>query len=310
MPITVHLRAADGATFDLAVPSPAVRSNVWPDASNTGVPAGTVLRRVGVDVTSGPGWHWDGGWVRVDTDGAVLDALDVPSQIYNPAGHSLTLTRSRVRAVGVGHNTASLALGPGSIVSDCEFGDAAAGFSGGWGFGAAGSGPDSIVVERCNIHHVLHGCHIDGGVTLRDSWIHDLPMGDPVPPDSSTDDHTDGVFISTGWDIRIEGCRFSSANNSGIFVQDYAHTAEGIGRLTINRNRFEAVTRNGQHSAWGVGVENKSIKGAVVVTGNVVDRGPWTAGPVEVPAGAAVSGNVYPDGASADGDVQFKPVIY
>lgn len=46
----------------------------FPDASTTGVPEGTALKRIPEDITSGPGWRWDArGWVSVYGDGAVFE---------------------------------------------------------------------------------------------------------------------------------------------------------------------------------------------------------------------------------------------
>ena len=48
----------------------------FPDATNTGVRSGVVLKRVPEDVTSGPGWHYDSrGWVAVDTAGATFSGF-------------------------------------------------------------------------------------------------------------------------------------------------------------------------------------------------------------------------------------------
>lgn len=48
----------------------------YPDATNTGVPNGTVLTRCPEDVTSGPGWDYDPrGWAYTTTDGAVIENL-------------------------------------------------------------------------------------------------------------------------------------------------------------------------------------------------------------------------------------------
>ena len=50
----------------------------YPDATNTGVPAGTALLTVPGQVSSGPGWHYDPrGWVEVTGNGATLTGLDV-----------------------------------------------------------------------------------------------------------------------------------------------------------------------------------------------------------------------------------------
>jgi hypothetical protein len=54
----------------------------YPDASNTGVPAGVTLKSVPSQVRSGPGWHWDTrGWVTIDGDGAVFSGYKVNAPI-------------------------------------------------------------------------------------------------------------------------------------------------------------------------------------------------------------------------------------
>jgi len=54
----------------------------FPDASNTGVPAGTTLLSVPGQVSSGPGWYFDSrGWVEVDGNGAVLQGLSIPYNV-------------------------------------------------------------------------------------------------------------------------------------------------------------------------------------------------------------------------------------
>jgi len=52
----------------------------FPDATNTGVPAGTVLKRVPQDVTKGVGWEWDGKRIQVSNN-AVLDGLQIGADL-------------------------------------------------------------------------------------------------------------------------------------------------------------------------------------------------------------------------------------
>jgi hypothetical protein len=55
----------------------------FPDATNTGVPAGTTLKSVPGQVSSGPGWHYNaaGGYVQVTVNGAVLSGLYIPGNL-------------------------------------------------------------------------------------------------------------------------------------------------------------------------------------------------------------------------------------
>jgi hypothetical protein len=54
----------------------------FPDRTTTGVPAGTTLKTVPGQVSSGPGWHYDPrGWVEVTGNGAVLSGLYIPFSV-------------------------------------------------------------------------------------------------------------------------------------------------------------------------------------------------------------------------------------
>jgi hypothetical protein len=66
----------------------------YPDATNTGVPAGTTLLSVPNQVSKGPGWYYDSrGFVEVNGNGAVLSGLYIP--------HNLDITASNVTISGV-----------------------------------------------------------------------------------------------------------------------------------------------------------------------------------------------------------------
>jgi hypothetical protein len=64
----------------------------WPGPQNTGVPAGTTLKRVPQDVTSGTGWHWSAGdgAVRIDSCNAVIDSVDINGGILMRVGNGTT----------------------------------------------------------------------------------------------------------------------------------------------------------------------------------------------------------------------------
>jgi len=72
----------------------------YPDATNTGVPAGTVLKRVPQDVTSGSGWHYDDrGWVVIDGNGTVFDSFKVNMGVVVEASN-VTISRSEITVDG------------------------------------------------------------------------------------------------------------------------------------------------------------------------------------------------------------------
>lgn len=87
----------------------------YPDATNTGIPAGTVLQRVPQDVTSGPGWVWDSrGWIQASS-GAVVKNLIVSGSI-TVSGANVTVQNTRILAdgeswgIGLQHTTNAVLL--------------------------------------------------------------------------------------------------------------------------------------------------------------------------------------------------------
>jgi hypothetical protein len=80
----------------------------YPDAANTGVPAGMTLRTVPGQVSSGPGWHFDRhGWVRVTGNGAVLSGLYIP---YNLDVTASNVTIKDDRIVSKGRSSVGVSL--------------------------------------------------------------------------------------------------------------------------------------------------------------------------------------------------------
>ena len=80
----------------------------YPDATNTGVPAGTTLLTVPGQVSSGPGWHYDPrGWVEVDGNGASLTGLYIPMNLDITASN---VTISNVQVVTSGPSSFGISL--------------------------------------------------------------------------------------------------------------------------------------------------------------------------------------------------------
>src|SRR5450755_826181 len=80
----------------------------YPDATNTGVPAGTTLLTVPGQVSSGPGWHYDSrGWVEVTGNGANLTGLYIPMNLDITASN---VTISDVQVVTSGPNSFGISL--------------------------------------------------------------------------------------------------------------------------------------------------------------------------------------------------------
>lgn len=72
----------------------------YPDASNTGVPAGTLLTRVPGQATSGPGWHWDTrGWLVVDGANTVLSGIECACTV-DVSADGVTVKNSKISVTG------------------------------------------------------------------------------------------------------------------------------------------------------------------------------------------------------------------
>src|SRR6266851_8418321 len=72
----------------------------YPDATNSGVPAGTTLLAVPGQVSSGPGWHYvTSGYVAVTGAGAVLSGLYIPYNVDITAS-GVTIKNSRIVTSG------------------------------------------------------------------------------------------------------------------------------------------------------------------------------------------------------------------
>ena len=145
----------------------------YPDATNTGVPAGTVLRSVPGQVRSGLGWHWDSrGFITVDGDGAVLSGLAVRGAIEVSAS-DVTIRACDIQNTGTGWGV-GLRSGRNVTVEDSNI------------YSPATSGPDRLMVSildfggdvglrvlRNDIWHVANGGHVEAGV-FSGNYIHDM----------------------------------------------------------------------------------------------------------------------------------------
>jgi hypothetical protein len=93
---------------EVTAPPVTRRQLEFPDTSNTGIPAGTTLRRVPSQVSSGPGWRFEpGGWVDVYGHGAVLSDLYIP---YNLNITASDVTINAVQVVTGGPHSIGISL--------------------------------------------------------------------------------------------------------------------------------------------------------------------------------------------------------
>jgi Bacterial TSP3 repeat len=138
----------------------------WPDASNTGVPAGTAL-------TPSSG-------MTITTAGAVIDGRDIAGPVVVNAPN-VTIRRSRIRASAfnaVDNNSTGL------VIEDSEIDGSGGAHNAIWA--------ENVTVRRADIHGAENGLNVAsaGNVTVENSYIHGLDNRDGA--------HTDGAQFNQG----------------------------------------------------------------------------------------------------------------
>ena len=162
----------------------------YPDATNTGVPAGTALTRVTGDQV-------------ITTNGAVVDALFVDGGSIDVQANNVTIKRTKVLANGWW----GVVQEPGFTnltIQDSEVGrkDTSTtttcppnGFAGTLDYAISLRGwntPGVATLVRLNLHDSTSGVHIEeSGVTIQDSYIHNMV-------DISGCDHNDAIISNGG----------------------------------------------------------------------------------------------------------------
>lgn len=160
-----------------------------PDATNTGVPAGTGLTVVDNDVT-------------VSKAGTVIDRKDIRGCVRVEAP-GVTIRRSKITC-GDNYAVASFVdgySGKGLVIEDSEIS------CGGPG---TGLGDTNFTARRVDIHDCENGFDIDGSVTVQDSYIHDLFQ--------SAEAHTDGIQLAGGAQIVIRHNTFFANNGTSAII--------------------------------------------------------------------------------------------
>jgi hypothetical protein len=129
-----------------------------PDASNTGVPAGTALKKFEGDLIV------DAEWVSGHSD--KIDAMDISGGIYVRT-NNIRITRCRIRQ-DIYFYDQGIEYGQ-ALIEDCEIGPE----SGACGHDAGVTSGHDITVRRCNIHNCIDGIYMGGpNWTIERNYIH------------------------------------------------------------------------------------------------------------------------------------------
>lgn len=244
-------------------PTPDPASGVMPGASNTGVPAGTVLRA--------------SGSLTITQANTVIDGLDISGSVTVQAS-GVVIKNSRIRGTG----SYGVYARSGSVsIYDSEI----SGFENGIGF-------DNWSAYRVDIYGTTgDGVKLGSNVTLQDSWIHDLA---PSP-----DAHADGGQVQSG--VRslvvrnnvIDLSTTARANAALFIAPDLGPSTDGPITITgnwLNGGNYTLFCLDGN---WG-----QYYIGNISITNNRFGRSAQY-GPAHVNVPITESGNVWADTGAA-----------
>lgn len=267
------------------LPTTAQAVDGYPDASTTGVPAGTVLTTVNGNLT-------------VTTANAVVDAKNVKGCIEVRAP-GVVIKRTKVscgsfEAVAY-FDTGFTPVAPLTIQDseiDCRN-----------RVGRTAVGEANLVALRLNIHGCENGFDLNQHITIQDSYIHDLA--------NTSSSHTDGIQFAH----YLDGCGTCEVNHARDITITHNTIYANAGTSSIISNPsddVDIVVQNnllagGAFSLYcpydGVGVNYQVLDNhfSTVFYPTVGAFGPWTGCEDE----SVVTGNVYHDGPNAGQPVPF-----
>lgn len=144
----------------------------YPDATNTGVPAGTTLT--------------NSGCVTVNTNGATVQNLNITDCNITVNANNVTIKNVKISGCMYypidysGHT--GLTIQDTEIASDCEL-------------TTAGMSFDNYTAIRMHVHGSADGFKANSNVVIRDSYIHDLWV--------TADSHNDGIQTTGGSNVTL-----------------------------------------------------------------------------------------------------------
>jgi len=163
-------------------PTPTPAPSGWPNATTTGVPAGTALTNSGGLYITTPGTVISGrnitGNVEIHADNVTIKNSKITGKIQVFSGGAVF---QRIEIVGPGTSGA---------------GDPAIGWA-------------NYSCDGCNIHGWGKAFYMEDNVTIRNSWVHDLSViGDPGNGGS----HNEAVYTQGGSNFTIVNNRLDAGN--------------------------------------------------------------------------------------------------
>jgi hypothetical protein len=159
----------------------------FPDATNSGLPAGTPLTPVG-QASLPSGVHWDGQNMSITSDGVTLSNLSIPGSI-NIAANNVTIKNSLIddpsgdQAIDIQDSYR------GTVVENTTI----SGSNTGTGAIADGIQGNGVTVTSVYVHFVEEAVN-GGGNTVTNSYLVSDGLHEPV----ATDNHNESIDVGDG----------------------------------------------------------------------------------------------------------------
>ncbi|WP_271565986.1 Ig-like domain-containing protein [Bradyrhizobium sp. CCBAU 11386] len=213
----------------------------WPDATNTGVPAGVTLT--------------SSGDLVITQAGTVISGLDIKGTVYIDAPN-VTIENCKITAAS--YSVVQVAQGvTGAVVQNCEINGVGSNNDGSCGI----SGQGTFIGN--NIYNVENGINVQGSSVIKDNYIHDL--------NASGSPHYDG--------IQIDGGSSNVTISHNTVINDYNQTSAimidnyfgPISNISVDNN----LLVGGGYTVYSDGQFSGGSINGVSFTNNHMGAGQW-----------------------------------
>jgi Right handed beta helix region len=226
----------------------------YPDATNTGVPAGTTLQTVPGQVSSGPGWSYSAstGTTTVTGNGAVLNDLSITGNL-NVQATNVTLSNDKI--ITSGTYGVSLRHASGTTITNSDIGGQNA-TTGRVNYAIDDIYGDStrLVIKDDAITDWRVGINADTG-QITGNYIHD--------PGFLAGDHTDGIYDAEGTtQLTISDNTILNSLDQACAIMLQSAAGVPVSNMTVTGN----LLGGGGYVIYAGGAQNDSTK--IKITNN------------------------------------------
>jgi hypothetical protein len=229
----------------------------YPGATNSGVPAGTTLKQVPAQVSSGPGWQYNAAnnEVTVTGNGAVLSGLYIPSTLEidasNVTVNDVQVVTGGAFAISLRHTTGvtiensaisgtNATTGRVNVAIDDVYGDST-----------------GMVIKNNNISLFRTAMQVSAGL-VQGNYIHD--------PGYIAGDHTNGIVTNGGTQAMTidDNTVFNSLGQTDAISLDASTGGVPVANKTVENN----FLAGGGYSIYGGDGPSSNPTSNIVITGN------------------------------------------